>query len=80
MQEFIENTSINFWREDARFENHEPPAVPRFQKVRSARLLQHHASNQTDRSAIRLHDSQNETIIPNDATYRKTIAFLYCAC
>ena len=66
-----------FQIEDARFENSEHPAVPILQKQEVLRLLHLHSSNQTDRSAIRPHDSQNKTDIPKDSTYHKTASFLF---
>ena len=72
------NLQLVFWIEDARLENGEQPAVPAYKKQEVLRLLHFHASNRTDRSAIRSHGSQNEIDIskryhlPQNVTFRYT--------
>ncbi len=64
--------------EDARCENPRQFAVPVSKKQEVLRLLHDSASNQTDRGAIRPHNSQNRTSIPKDAIYHnKTTSLPY---
>ncbi len=61
---------------DARFENNGQPAVPVSKKQEVLRLLIFPFLNQTDRGAIRPHDSRNGMGVRKDVISRKTASFL----